>query len=173
MHILFVCTGNICRSPIAERLARAYIRRSPGIDNVTASSAGTRAMVAQPIHPHAALVLERLGGDSRNFQARQFSSAFLQNVDLILTMTRAHRDHVLEQAPHRVRSTFTLAEAAQMLCDFTAEHINDLVALRPNIDARAIQDIPDPIGQDLEFFRTVGDRIKTLLPPILEFCGRI
>lgn len=140
---------------------------------MTVSSAGTRAMVAQPIYPHAALVLEGLGGDSRNFRARQFSSAVSQDVDLILTMTRAHRDHVLERAPHRVRSTFTLAEAARLLSDFSAEAINDLAALRPNIDARAIPDIPDPIGHDLEFFRTVGDRIKILLPPILEFCGRI
>ncbi|TFV58287.1 low molecular weight phosphatase family protein [Mycobacterium sp. PS03-16] len=172
MHILFVCTGNLCRSPIAERLARAYLRQMSGSADVTVSSAGTRAVVSQPMHPYAALVLQRLGGDSADFYARQFTPPMSQDVDLVLTMTRAHRDQVLERAPYQVRRTFTLGEAARLMSDFTVGDIRDLAALRPNIDTRNIPDIPDPIGQDLEFFASVGCQIRDSLPPILKFCGR-
>ena len=56
MHVLFVCTGNICRSPTAERLAVAYAARH-GIADFTSSSAGTHAVIGHPIHPDAAAVL--------------------------------------------------------------------------------------------------------------------
>ena len=52
-----VCTGNICRSPTAERLAAAYAVQN-GNPDITASSAGTRAVIGHPIHPDAAVVLE-------------------------------------------------------------------------------------------------------------------
>ena len=73
MHIMFVCTGNICRSPTAERLAASYVAEH-GIPDLTTSSAGTRAMIGHPIHRDAAVVLEKLRGDSSSFAARQLTS---------------------------------------------------------------------------------------------------
>src|SRR3954468_20311151 len=70
LHVLFVCTGNICRSPTAERLALAYSAGS-NFENFTASSAGTRAVTGHPIEPVAACVLEKLGGDASDFAARR------------------------------------------------------------------------------------------------------
>ncbi|WP_328351396.1 low molecular weight phosphatase family protein [Mycobacterium sp. NBC_00419] len=172
MHLLFVCTGNICRSPTAERLAAAY-GAALQIPDFSTSSAGTRAVVAQPIHPLAARVLEDLGGDASNFAARRLTPRIASEVDLVIAMTRAHRDAVLEIAPHRLHRTFTLSEAARIALDHDPRNISELTALRPHLTGYALPDIPDPIGQGPEFFATVGSQIADLLPPILLLCQRM
>jgi protein-tyrosine phosphatase len=169
LHILFVCTGNICRSPTAERLAVEYARQLQ-LPDFTASSAGTHAVIGNPMHPQAARVLEELGGDPSDFVARQLTPKIAGAADLILTMTRAHRDAVLELAPHRLHRTFTLTEASHLAAEHGATRIADLAALRPQAANRELADIPDPIGQSSEVFTAVGAQIAGLLPPILELC---
>lgn len=171
LHVLFVCTGNICRSPTAERLAIAGAARLQLAD-FTASSAGTRAVITHPIQRSAALVLERLGGDASNFGARQLTPKIAAEADLVLTMTRAHRETVLELAPHQLHRTFTLYEASRLASEHDAQSVADLAALRPRLATSDLTDIPDPIGQDKELFTTVGSQIADLLPPILDLCRR-
>lgn len=168
LHVLFVCTGNICRSPTAERLASAYAAEH-GI-GLVAASAGTRAVIGHPVHPSAEEVLRTLGGDASGFAARQLTPKVTKSVDLILTMTTAHRDRVLEIAPSQLRRTFTLTEAALLATDFGAETVADLPDLRPHLAARPVPDIADPIGQNLDVFTTVGRQIADLLPPVVELC---
>jgi protein-tyrosine phosphatase len=122
------------------------------------------------MHRDAALVLEKLGGDASQFAARQLTTRVASDPDLVLTMTRAHRDAVLERAPHRLHSTFTLGEAAFLVNTCNARHIADLTALRPHLSSREPTDIIDPIGQSQETFAMVGAQIAALLPPILELC---
>ena len=171
MHIMFVCTGNICRSPTGERLAAAYAAEH-GIPNFTASSAGTRAVIGHAIHRDAAVVLERLGGNASRFAARQLTSKIASTADLIVTMTREHRDIVLEAAPRQIQRTFTLTEIARLAAMDGAETLADLAALRPHLSAQQQSDIADPIGQSPEIFTMVGTQIADLLPPILELCRR-
>lgn len=172
LHILFVCTGNICRSPMAERLAAAYGTRM-GVSDLTTSSAGTRAVIGHPIQADAAIVLQKLGGDASNFAARQLTSRIASEADLVLTMTRAHRDYVLELAPRQLHRTFTLSGAARLVSEFNARSIKALAELRPHLAASESLDIPDPIGQSSEVHAGVGSRIASLLPPILELCQGI
>ena len=169
LHILFVCTGNICRSPTAERLAIAYCTRQQ-IPDFTASSAGTRAMVAHPVHQDAAQVLESLGGDASDFAARRLTPKMAAAADLVLTMTRAHRDSVLELAPHKLNRTFTLIEAARLTSKFDVQRIDNLANFRSQLAAHEIPDIPDPMGQSADVFAAVGNQIAELLPPVLELC---
>jgi protein-tyrosine phosphatase len=171
MHVLFVCTGNICRSPTGERLAAAYAAQH-GIADFTASSAGTRAVIGHAIHRDAAVVLEELGGDTSGFAARQLKSKIASSADLIIAMTSAHRDIVLEAAPRQLSRTFTLTEAARLASMDGAETLADLAALRRHLTANEKADIPDPIGQSPEVFAAVGSQIAELLPPILELCRR-
>ncbi|BBZ79556.1 protein-tyrosine-phosphatase [Mycolicibacterium anyangense] len=171
MHILFVCTGNICRSPIGERLAVLFAQQM-GVPNVTASSAGTRALVGHPIHPESVRVIESRGGDASNFSARRLSKRIASGADLILTMSRAHSNAVLEAAPAQLRRTFTLPQAARLVTDHAPESITDLAALRPQVAADTWWDVTDPIGRSSDVFDTVGARIADLLPPILELCRR-
>ncbi|WP_369803051.1 low molecular weight phosphatase family protein [Mycobacterium sp. EPa45] len=166
-----MCTGNICRSPIAERLAVLFARQSQA-PTFTASSAGTRALVGHPIHPDSVRVIESLGGDASNFSARRLSPKIASGADLILTMTRAHSDIVLETAPRQLRRTFTLAQAAALVTEFAPASVADLASLRPHVAADERWDIADPIGQSSEVFTEVGARIADLLPPIVELCRR-
>ncbi len=169
MHILFVCTGNICRSPTAERLANEYATQQ-GIHDFAASSAGTRAVIGHPVHPDAAEVLRGLGGDPTGFAARQLTLKVAGNADLILTMTRRHRDSVLELAPNKLHRTFTLAEASQLVTMFEARTVAELANLRPQLASHAVADIADPIGHGPDVFETVGGQIADLLLPVIELC---
>lgn len=120
------------------------------------------------MHHDAANVLKTLGGDESDFAARQLTPKIASDADLVLTMTKSHRDAVLEVAPHQLRRTFTLAEAAQIASqtnDFT-----EFAALRSV--ASEAPDVTDPIGQSLEVFRAVGSEIAGLLPPIIGLCRR-
>jgi protein-tyrosine phosphatase len=155
---------------MAERLALAYGARY-GIPNFKASSAGTHALNGYPMQSDAALVLEKLGGQTSNFAARRLTSRIAEEADLVLTMTRAHRDTVLELAPHQLRRTFTLSEAALLATEFSARSVADLAVLRPQMASYDPTDIPDPIGKNAEVFAAVGSQIADLLPPILKLCA--
>lgn len=172
MDVLFICTGNICRSPTAERFAAAYGHQSQ-IADLRTSSAGTHAVVGHPIHGEAARVLSQLGGDAAGFAARQLTPQIAADADLVLTMTMAHRTAVLEVAPHQLRRTFTLTEASRIVLGHNPKTIADLSDLRALVPRRDLVDIPDPIDQNPGVFSTVGSQIADLLPPILELCRRI
>ena len=140
------------------------------VPNFRASSAGTRAVIAHPIHSDAALVLENWGGDVSNFAARQLTPRIASDADVVLTMTKAHRDAVLELAPRQFRRTFTLSEAARLASEGNARTVADLAGLRSCLATQELPDIPDPISRGGEFFALVGAQIAELLPPILELC---
>ena len=108
--ILAVCTGNVCRSPAAERLLAGKLGPT-----VTVRSAGTHALVGHPISdPMAALLLDS-GVEPDSFAARRLSEQMLKEADLVLAMTRAQRGLVVELWPPAVRRTFTLREFARLL----------------------------------------------------------
>jgi protein-tyrosine phosphatase len=122
------------------------------------------------MHHHAEAVLAQLGGSASNFAARQLTRKVASQADLIITMTKSHRRGVLEVAPNKLRSTFTLTEAGLLATYHGAQSINDLADLRGHIASDDILDIPDPIGQSPEVFAAVGQQIAELLPPVLELC---
>ncbi|WP_461172365.1 low molecular weight phosphatase family protein [Arthrobacter sp. Z1-9] len=114
VRILTVCTGNICRSPVAERLLQAGLNQVlPG--GFELASAGTRAMVGDPMQPISADIVRTFGGNSENFAARQLTPKILRGVDLVLTMTSGHRGDVLQLDASLLKRTFTIREFARML----------------------------------------------------------
>lgn len=156
---------------MAERLAVVYGNQLQ-IPHFTASSAGIRAVIGHPIHHDAADVLQQLGGDGSDFTARQITARIVADADLILTMTRDHRNAVLELAPRKLRRTFTLAEASQLISEMGAQDVDQLATLRPELPSSDAHDILDPIGQTPEFFVAVGSQIADLLSPVVELCRR-
>jgi protein-tyrosine phosphatase len=108
--ILCVCTGNVCRSPAAERLLAA--RLGPG---VTVASAGTLGLVGRAIEPRMAAHLAALGLEDVGFTARRLTEADVSRADLVLGLTREHRAEAVELAPAAVRRAFTLLEFARLL----------------------------------------------------------
>jgi protein-tyrosine phosphatase len=79
------------------------------------TSAGTRAMVGDPMQPISADIVRTFGGDPENFVARQLSPKILRGVDLVLTMTSGHRGEVLQLDASLLKRTFTIREFARML----------------------------------------------------------
>ena len=99
---------------MAERLLQAGLNQVvPGGFQVT--SAGTRAMVGDPMQPISADIVRTFGGDPENFVARQLSPKILRGVDLVLTMTSGHRGEVLQLDASLLKRTFTIREFARML----------------------------------------------------------
>ncbi|TQC45031.1 protein tyrosine phosphatase [Rhodococcus sp. WS4] len=163
MHVLFVCTGNVCRSPTAERLTAAFAEEL-GLTDLTAESAGTRAMVGHPMEPTAAQVLEGLGGDPSGFTARRLTEDLTVDADLVITMTERQRDKVLALAPEQLMKTFTLKEAARLAVAAEAKTVAELAAARPKHRPEVTpEDISDPIGKDEDTFLAIGSEIAELL----------
>ncbi|MFP5282720.1 MAG: low molecular weight phosphatase family protein [Actinomycetes bacterium] len=105
-----MCTGNICRSPAVERMLAARLGPS-----VTVASAGTHALVDQPIAPGMLELLQAREVDGSGFRARLLAEPLLRGADLILALTRAHRSLVVQMWPAAVRRTFTVREFARLL----------------------------------------------------------
>ncbi|MDQ4502975.1 low molecular weight phosphatase family protein [Sinomonas sp. ASV322] len=110
-HVLFVCSGNICRSPMAEQLLRA---RGAGSD-IGVSSAGTIADEGAPMTREAAELSQRYGGDPSGHRSRLLTSEVLMSADLVLTATRAQRASVAQLVPRASRRTFTIREFSRLL----------------------------------------------------------
>lgn len=116
-RVLVVCTGNICRSPLAEVLLRAQLDALGAGADVTVTSAGTRALVGHPMTRQAARQALEVGArtsDVARHTARQLDESLLAGADLVLAMTRAHRREIVQLRPQVLATTFTLREFARL-----------------------------------------------------------
>ena len=118
--ILTVCTGNVCRSPLAEQLLFDQLR---GIPEIHVSSAGTHALVGHPMFDATREIARSLEIENTDdHRARQMTEDILESADLILTMTRDHRRSVVEISPRVTRRVFTIREFAR-LAEVTTDEI--------------------------------------------------
>lgn len=120
LTILTVCTGNICRSPLAEVLLRAQLEPL----GVRVHSAGTHALVGHGMPEPALELAVQEGADpevAAAHQARYLVEPLLADADLILTMAREHRSHVVKMMPNRLRRTFTVREFARLASTLGSE----------------------------------------------------
>lgn len=109
--ILTVCTGNICRSPLAESLLRRELRELP----VIVRSAGTHALVGEPMTPQNQQIAKAHGAsDVAGHRARQLTEDNLREADLVLALSREHRREIAEMLPRVNRVAFTLREFARL-----------------------------------------------------------
>jgi protein-tyrosine phosphatase len=184
-RLLFVCTGNICRSAAAERLARAgLIRRlGPGAP-VDVSSAGTRGLVGEPMDPAALTALRAVGGDGDGFVARRLDARVTRDVDLVLTATREHRAAVVRIAPTLLRCTFTIREFDRLAGAVDPARLprraNGVARMRAAVDdaassrgmlgptTPAADDVADPIGASPELHAAVVGQISAALERPLD-----
>ncbi|MFG6280917.1 low molecular weight phosphatase family protein [Microbacterium sp. 5K110] len=109
--ILTVCTGNVCRSPVAELQLSAALRNIP---EVLVASAGSHALVGSGVPPTTLTMGREYGLDASEHRARQLTEDQIREADLILAMARDHRRAIVEAVPGAVRRTFTLRELARI-----------------------------------------------------------
>lgn len=114
IHLLTVCTGNICRSPFSERmLQRELDAVHPGLFAV--ASAGTSALVGDGMEEESAELMAHFGGTAGGFVSRQLEEAMLTESSIVLPLTVEHRDAIIRMSPRMLKRAYTLVEFARIL----------------------------------------------------------
>jgi protein-tyrosine phosphatase len=178
--LLFVCQANLCRSPMAERLARLRLERDAG-SGVRVVSAGTRALEGSRMHPVAMQVLAERGADTSEFVSRQVTEKVLDRADLVLTATRHQRAVCVSMVPEMVGVTFTLRQFGRMVAathrgergdtgpDALRERMRAASAGRGRLQPVAPEedDLADPVRDPIDAFRRCADAIDGVLEQII------
>jgi RpiB/LacA/LacB family sugar-phosphate isomerase len=145
--ILFVCTGNVCRSPMAEGIFR---RAVVGRGEFRVLSAGLGAVEGQPPSAHAIQAVKELGIDITQLRSHMLTPEMVQQADYILGMTHSHVDTVTLLYPQAAEKIFLLREFDETLDAFE-------------------KDISDPIGGSYEVYLNCRDQIEQGIASLLRF----
>ena len=164
LSVLFVCTANICRSPVMELLAREMAGEGA---TVTFASAGTHGYVDHPVDEDMAVTLTPgLGGE---FRSRRLSPEILAEADLVLTAENTHRTHILEDQPQLHRKVFTLGQFAATIAripDLTGRELIAEAGAR-RTPPRPADDVADPYRRGAAASAQATDTITAMLGEVV------
>jgi glycine hydroxymethyltransferase len=146
-NVLFVCTGNICRSPIAEGFFRRLLGNRRDIE---VTSAGVHAVRGQPPSLYAVQVCEEEGVDISGLRSQPLTAALIDRATHIFAMTGAHLETIHTLFPHGAEKSFLLREFEEP-------------------GTTVWRDVPDPIGLGRDVYELCARTIKNALPSVLAF----
>lgn len=144
-EILFVCTGNSCRSAMAEGIMRKAVK---DIKNIHISSAGVATYDGMPASKEAILVMENAGVDISGHRARRVTDRMLKVADFILVMDQGHKQHILNSVNGIGKKVFLLKE-------FSNEKSGQMA-------------IQDPIGRHISFYERVANELQKSIEGLVE-----
>jgi protein-tyrosine phosphatase len=179
--ILIVCTGNICRSPMAEGLLRHHLL-ARGVGDVRVASAGVSGWDGSPASAEGVEALSERGVDISSHLARRLGRRMIDSADLVVAMAAEHREGVARMAPSAGPRTFTLKELVRLLDDVrmpprgaTSEELIREAAELANTrraggeeGAPLDEDIADPLGLSLPAYRATAWELNGLVERLVE-----
>jgi protein-tyrosine-phosphatase len=147
-HVLFVCTGNTCRSPMAEGL---FLKAVADRGDYEVGSAGVAASKGTPCNPETAAILKKRNATLEEFQSRPVSEALLAKATHVFAMTRGHLEVLESRFPEH-------ADKFYLTCEFA------------DIPKRGMGvDVPDPIGMGRAAYEEVANLLETAIPSIIAY----
>jgi len=146
-RVLFICTGNICRSPMAEGYLRAMAAEQ-GVD-VEVLSAGLSTYDGTPPSENSVVAMKEEGVDISDQLSQRLTPALVEESTHLFGLGRSHAEALRSYFPEAAEKIFVLRE-------FVADEGLDI-------------DVPDPIGGDLEEYRVARNLIKEAMPSVLRF----
>lgn len=153
MNVLFVCTGNTCRSPMAEEVADDAVGRSNHYRDMSFDSAGTFACEGEPASEEAIEVMQEMGLDLEKHRAQQFTKELAEWADIILAMEAKHIEQMEAMAPDEENKMHTLLGYAQGIEGYPGD---------------SGYDITDPYKEDIEVYREARDQIAAAIDKALQ-----
>ena len=151
-HVLFICTGNTCRSPMAEGLFRLA---TAGRKDFTVSSAGVAASKGCPASIETQNLLKKRGISLAGFKSRPVGDAMLKNASHVFAMTEGHLAALEARFPHYANKFFLVREFAGMT------------------DKRQGTDVPDPIGMGPAAYEEVAKILDAAIPSIIAYIDSV
>ena len=151
-HVLFVCTGNTCRSPMAEGLMRKAIA---GREDFLVSSAGVAASKGSPVSGETQAILKKRGAALEDFGSRPVSAAILREVTHVFAMTEGHLATLEARFPDHSDKYFLIREFSGIT------------------DKRAGIDVPDPIGMGPTAYEEVAKVLDAAIPSIIAYVDSV
>lgn len=188
IRILTICTGNVCRSPMAAQLLSS--RLDP--ERFATSSVGTSALVGEHMTDQAQVIATRMGvRGAANHRAVALSEDALEHADLVLGMDLGHRSRAAQIHPNAVRRAFTLMEFAHVVSQMRNERLSVLADDNQNVERAALEavmrmrgtvprltperlyDVEDPYGRSRQVYERSPKRVETAVDQIVDFFRRI
>jgi protein-tyrosine phosphatase len=180
LRLLIVCTGNICRSPIADGLL--VTRLVPLGGGIEVRSAGTWGRKGSPATPEAVSAAAQHGIDIQAHRSSTFTADLADRADLIITMTSEQAEEVLAEAPDAGPKTFTLKELVAILRslppvpsgnptrDGLLRRIADAAGARSaaGYGAPADLDVADPLGLSETMYRAIAKELEGLVDELMR-----
>ena len=174
--LLVVCTGNVCRSPVAEGMLRAGLEARLGEGAPLVASAGTAGWEGSGATPESVAAAAERGVDISGHTARRLLAEHVAGADLVLAMAAEHRWEVVRLLPEAASRTFTLKELVRLVealpardqATGLAERVREADALRRSgfPGNPHDEDVVDPLGMPLEGYRAIAWELE-------EWCGRL
>ncbi len=177
-RVLYVCTGNVCRSAAAQQLLRHHVVPA---DDLEVVSAGTGALEGHGVDAPTATALRELGVSPDGHEGVWLTETMIKQADLILGATTEHRDRVLRLVPATMRRAFTMREFARLGQDVEgatdhaarADVVRAVAGMRGQVAPAApgADEIGDPFGAGLEAARAMVVQVDATVAATTRLLG--